>query len=284
MLIVNATTGETNRYTIDAIPEWVDRVQPESFVMQQINNQGQYVHGIFNFSNQDKFRPSRGDIIIYNGARCYLFTGLTSVGSDESAIGFILVDMVTKESFLYQMSGATEVAAQSSAEGKVQQFGYRASFPMIINLDGQPTYFMTLKDNAGLIKQYAFVSVANYTNVGTGETIDSALRDFRQMRGSSGGILTGQTAKSVKGTVLRIASESLGHLQDYFGRKTQFAVHRILRSEQRAGRNPARRPGIHRLYDQRHRHLHRHRVRQSCVYAEGGGRGMIPDSTRSPHQ
>ena len=210
VLIVNATTGETNHYTIDAIPEWVDRVQPESFVMQQINNQGQYVHGIFNFSNQDKFRPSRGDIIIYNGARCYLFTGLTSVGSDESAIGFILVDMVTKESFLYQMSGATEVAAQSSAEGKVQQFGYRASFPMIINLDGQPTYFMTLKDNAGLIKQYAFVSVANYTNVGTGETIDSALRDFRQMRGSSGGILTGQTAKSVKGTVLRIASESLG--------------------------------------------------------------------------
>lgn len=210
VLIVNATTGETNRYTIDTIPEWVDRVQPESFVMQQINNQGQYVHGIFNFSNQDKFRPSRGDIIIYNGARCYLFTGLTSVGSDESAIGFILVDMVTKESFLYQMSGATEVAAQSSAEGKVQQFGYRASFPMIINLDGQPTYFMTLKDNAGLIKQYAFVSVANYTNVGTGETIDSALRDFRQMRGSSGGILTGQTAKSVKGTVLRIASESLG--------------------------------------------------------------------------
>ena len=59
------------------------------------------------------------------------------------------------------MSGATEMAAQSSAEGKVQQFGYRASFPMIINLDGQPTYFMTLKVNAGLIKQYAFVSVSN---------------------------------------------------------------------------------------------------------------------------
>ena len=72
VLIVNATTGETNRYTIDTIPEWVDRVQPESFVMQQINNQGQYVHGIFNFSNQDKFRPSRGDIIIYNG--CLLYT------------------------------------------------------------------------------------------------------------------------------------------------------------------------------------------------------------------
>ena len=127
VLTVNATTGETTHYTIATLPDWVDRVQPENFVMQQIQNQGVYVHGIFNFSNQDKFRPSQGDIIIYNGARCYLFTGLTSVGSDESAIGFILVDMVTKESNIYQMSGATEMAAQSSAEGKVQQFGYRAS-------------------------------------------------------------------------------------------------------------------------------------------------------------
>ena len=215
VLIVNATTGESTHYTMETVPDWVDRVQPEGFVMQQINNQGQYVHGIFNFSNQDKFRPSRGDIIIYNGARCYLFTGLTSVGSDESAIGFILVDMVTKESLLYQMSGATELAAQSSAEGKVQQYGYRASFPMIINLDGQPTYFMTLKDNAGLIKQYAFVSVANYTSVGTGETIDGALRDFRQVRGNTGGILTGQSSESVTGKVLRVAPESIGESVTY---------------------------------------------------------------------
>lgn len=215
VITVNATTGESIHYTKDNVPDWVDRVQPESFIMQQIQNQGQYVHGIFNFSNQDKFRPSTGNIIIYNDDNCYLFTGLTSVGSDESAIGFILVDMVTKESFMYQMSGATEVAAQSSAEGKVQQYGYRASFPMIINLDGQPTYFMTLKDNAGLIKQYAFVSVANYTSVGTGETIDSALRNFRQVQGNTSGIVTGQGADSVTGTVLRIASESLGESITY---------------------------------------------------------------------
>ncbi len=216
VLTVNATTGETTHYTIDTLPEWVDRVQPESFVMDQIQNQGIYVHGIFNFSNQDKFRPSQGDIIIYNGARCYLFTGLTSVGSDESAIGFILVDMVTKESNIYQMSGATETAAQSSAEGKVQQFGYRASFPMIINLDEQATYFMTLKDNAGLIKQYAFVSVSNYTNVGTGETIDSALRNYRQVQGTvNSNISAGQATSTIKGTVLRIASETMENTITY---------------------------------------------------------------------
>ncbi len=83
----------------------------------------------------------------------------------------MLVDMVTKTPYLYQISGATEYAAQQSAQGKVQNLHYIATFPLITNADGQPTYFMTLKDNAGLIKQYAFVSVSDYTSVGTGETI-----------------------------------------------------------------------------------------------------------------
>ena len=214
--IVNASTGETNYYDEGSLPEWVDRVQPEGFIMQQIQNQGAYVHGVFNFSNQDKFRTSQGNIIVYNGDNCYLFTGLTSVGSDESAIGFIMVDMVTKEAKMYQMSGATETAAQQSAQGKVQQYGYFASFPMIINLDGNATYFMTLKDKAGLIKQYAFVSVSNYTNVGTGETIDSALRNFRQVMGNTNdSIITGQKSREAEGTVLRIASESLGESITY---------------------------------------------------------------------
>lgn len=211
IVLVNATTGESIDYGMEEIPEWVDRVQPEAFIMQQIQNQGEYVHGFLNFSNQDKFKTSQGNIIVYNNGRCYLFTGLTSVGSDESAIGFMMVDMVTKEVMIYRMSGATESAAMMSAQGKVQQFGYKASFPMIINLDGQPTYFMTLKDNAGLIKQYAFVSVSNYTSVGTGETVSNAVRNFRQvMNQSSGGIVTGEGGENTKGTVLRISSEYTG--------------------------------------------------------------------------
>lgn len=216
ILLVNATTGDAHKYATSEIPEWVDRVQPEAFITQQIQNQGEYIHGFLNFSNQDKFRPSQGHIIVYNNGDCYLFTGLTSVGSDESAIGFMMIDMVTKEVKMYQMSGATEYAAMMSAQGKVQQFGYQAAFPMIINLDGQATYFMTLKDNAGLIKQYAFVSVANYTSVGTGETISDALRNYRQvMNASGGGIVTGQGTESVTGKVLRIAGESVGDSLTY---------------------------------------------------------------------
>ena len=212
VLLVDAETGETVSYTIDQLPQWVDRVQPEDFILNQINNKGEYVHGVFNFANKDKYEASDGEIIVYNGGRCYLFTGLTSVGSDESAIGFMMIDMVTKEPFLYQMAGATEYAAQQSAEGKVQHLGYKAAFPLIINVSGQPTYFMPLKDKEGLIKQYAMVSVTNYSIVGTGETISAALSDYR--RGLSGDssidLSGGMEETQFTGTISRIASEVNG--------------------------------------------------------------------------
>lgn len=209
--VVNATTGEMNQYAIDTLPSWVDRIQPEDFILRQINNKGEYVRGWLNFADKDKFRASQGHMIIYNNGRCYLFTGMTSVGADDSAIGFIMVDMITKESIAYEMSGATEKAAQGSAQGKVQHLGYSANFPLILNIDGQPTYFMPLKDNSRLIKQFAFVSVTNYSVVGTGETISAALRDYQQgMKNagiSSSGGATPETDKQVSGIVLRVASE-----------------------------------------------------------------------------
>lgn len=218
VIIVDAATGESNKYTVENVPEWVDRVQPEDFVLNQIDNSGNYVHGIFNFSNKDKFRSSEGDIIVYNDGRCYLFTGLTSVGADESAIGFMMVDMVTKQPLMYQISGATETAAQKSAEGKVQNLRYRASFPLILNVGGEPTYFMTLKDAEGLIKQYALVSVSDYSVVGTGETIASAMNDYdRAMRnaGKSSNIGVSGEKSSLEGTVVRIASEWDGSTLTY---------------------------------------------------------------------
>lgn len=161
----------------------MDRVQPEDFVIEQITNRGNYVHGIFNFANKDKYRPSDGHNIVYNNGECYLFTGLTSVGADDSAIGFIMVDMVTKEPIMYEMSGATEEAGQLSAQGRVQDLGYQASFPIILNIDSQPTYFMTLNDDIGLIKQYAFVSVTNYSTVGTGRVGQRRAARLRKQAG-----------------------------------------------------------------------------------------------------
>ena len=213
IILLNATTGQMDRYGMDEVPEWVDRVQPEDFVLAQIANRGNYVHGILNFANKDKYRPSEGHNIVYNNGRCYLFTGLTSVGADDSAIGFIMVDMVTKEPIMYEMSGATEEAAQRSAEGRVQDLKYRATFPIILNIDSLPTYFMTLKDNIGLIKQYAFVSVTNYSTVGTGESVSAAMRDYENKLRSDGVTTIGKlggVVEQLEGTILRISGEYSG--------------------------------------------------------------------------
>lgn len=210
-VVMDCATGESHTYSIPDLPEWVDRVQPEDFIMTQLNHKGEYVHGYLNFSDKDKYRTSPGTAILYNNGNCYLFTGLTSVGSDQSSIGFVMVDMVTKEPRLYRISGATEEAAQQSAEGKVQQYGYRAAAPLIVNLNGHPTYFMTLKDTEGLIKQYAYVSVEDYQTVGVGETVSEARLNYEKaLRASPGNQSVGNTSQdqqTLTGAVQRIGSE-----------------------------------------------------------------------------
>lgn len=210
VIIMDAATGKSTKYALEDVPSWVDRVQPEDFIITQINNKGQYVHGVFNWADKDKYKTSTGEIIVYNNGRCYLFTGITSVGADESAIGFVMVDMVTKEPIMYQLAGATEEAAQRSAEGKVQQYGYYASFPLIINFEGTPTYFMTLKDIDGLIKQYAYVSVKDFLVVGVGESMQDAKLDYEKalrQNPSSSTITDSTNTAELEGTVYRINQE-----------------------------------------------------------------------------
>lgn len=210
VIIVDATNGKMEQYSLNNIPEWVDRVQPVNFIINQINNKGQYIHGVFNFSNKEKYMVSQGENIVYNNGKCYLFTGITSVGSDESATGFYMVDMVTKEPTLYRMSGATEISAMRSAQGNVQDLGYNATAPILLNVYDEPTYFMTLKDNAMLIKKYAFVSVKNYMIVGTGDTIREAQQDYAKGLKNINvtanfGSLDSTENKTISGTIDRIS-------------------------------------------------------------------------------
>lgn len=210
IVTVDATTGEKKRYEVDEVPNWVDRVYPRPLINNQINNRGQYIHGVFNFSNKDKYQTSDTSAIVYYNDNCYMFTGLTSIGSDESATGFIMINLKTKESIVYQMSGATEWAAEQSAEGKVQHLKYKATFPLIVNVDGIPTYFMTLKDKEGLIKQYAFVSVKNYTSVGVGESVNDALISYGQATRDTEDNINNATKKkmiNITNVVDRIAVE-----------------------------------------------------------------------------
>jgi len=229
VILIDAQTGDTQRYALAEVPEWVDRVQPEEYILNQINNKGKYIHGVFNFSNKEKFRASEGHNIVYNNGDCYYFTGITSVGVDESATGFMMVNMVTKEPILYRMSGATETSAMRSAEGKVQDLGYRATAPIILNVYGEPTYFMTLKDSARLIKKYAFVNVKEYMVVGVGDTMAEAQTDYaKALQAASigqGNIDLGGGAepdapaaehRTLQGTIRRIAYTVQGAETNYY--------------------------------------------------------------------
>ncbi|MGL5152726.1 MAG: cell shape-determining protein [Clostridium sp.] len=177
-LILDAQTGESEVYDIENMPKWVDRIQPISFINNYLSKWGELVHGIFNFSDKDKLMPTQGMNIIYNNEVCYYYTGITSVGSDESLVGFTLTNTRTGETTMYKTAGATEAAAMKSAEGKVQQFGYKATFPYLINIQNEPTYFMTLQDSSGLVKQYAMVNVKNFNTVGVGDTLQGTLNKY----------------------------------------------------------------------------------------------------------
>jgi hypothetical protein len=179
IVVVDAQTGEETYFDdINKIPSWVDRVQPVDLMVQQINWWGKYIHGFWNFSKTDKLGTTEGTGMIYVDGICYYYTGMTSVGVDNSSVGFVLVNSRTGEKTFYENSGATESAGMSSAEGKVQNLGYVASFPSLININNEPTYFIPLKDNEGLIKQYAMVNVENYNIVGVGNNIEETYNNY----------------------------------------------------------------------------------------------------------
>lgn len=208
-IIVDAQTGEINEYSISDTPSWVDIIQPKSFIDDQIDNWGSLVHGAFNFSNEDEFRKTPGMLTVYNNGTCYYYTGLTSVGNDDATIGFVMVDTRTKEAKRFLMSGATEEAAMRSAEGVVQDLGYTAMEPVPLNLNGIPTYFMTLKDDEGLIKQYAMVNIENYSIVAVADTISLTQSQYMsRMTATGNNVAFSDEAYSHKltGTVTRISS------------------------------------------------------------------------------
>ncbi len=182
VILVNAQTGEIKAHSIASTPKWVDRIQPINFIEKQLNDWGKYVHGYWNFSNANKLQITEGLTLVYgDDNKSYWYTGLTSVGKDESAVGFVLVDTRTKETTFYKQGGATEYAAQSSAQGKVQEKGYQASLPIPYNINNIPTYVMTLKDKGGLVKMFAMVAISDYTIVGVGNTMREALTSFKNV-------------------------------------------------------------------------------------------------------
>lgn len=181
-VLVNAVTGESQWYSKEEVPQWVDQLYYAELLIGQLDDNGRFQHGYINsvFGQRDVRRTTYGYNYMAINDDVYLYTGMSSVTADESNIGFVLVNCRTKETKFYTVPGATETSAMASAQGQVQHLNYSATFPLLLNISNRPTYFLSLKDNAGLVKMYAFVDVEQYQIVGTGQTIDEAKRNYRK--------------------------------------------------------------------------------------------------------
>ena len=187
-VLVNAVTGESAYYKTGDVPNWVDHVYTAELIMQQYDYHGAYVNGFINslFGQRDVTVTTEGYNYIAIGDDVYMYTGVTSVVSDESNIGFILSNQRTKETRFYLVAGAKEYSAMDSAQGQVQQMKYTATFPLLLNISDQPTYFMALKDAAELVKMYAMVNVSQYQIVATGDTVAQCEANYRRILAEKG--------------------------------------------------------------------------------------------------
>jgi len=206
VVLVNTETGKCTEYSIANTPAWVDRIQPDNFIENQLNDWGNFVKGYWNFSNENKLQITQGVTLVYGeDNKSYWYTGLTSVGADEATVGFVLVDTRTKKTIWYKQSGATEFAAQKSARGKVQEKRFSASTPIPYNINNIPTYVMTLKDDGGLVKMFAMVAIEDYTIVGVGNTLTETLMSYKNAYNMAGNKINPKSAtkKQVLNSVIQ---------------------------------------------------------------------------------
>ena len=221
-VLVDAVTGESQYY--EEVPSWVDHVYDADLIMEQYDYYGMYHNGFINsmFGQRDVTLTTDGYNYIAIGDDVYMYTGVTSVTSDQSNIGFILSNQRTKETHFYAVSGATEASAQASAQSQVQQMNYIATFPLLLNIADQPTYFMALKGNDGLVKMYAMVNVQQYNIVETGGTVAECEANYRRTLADNGLISDSESEaapsdqEEVSGAVAEIRTAVLDGNSYYF--------------------------------------------------------------------
>lgn len=188
VVLCNAVTGDCIEYAIEDVPEWIDKVYSAELLMQLYDYSGIYVHGYWNsiLSQKDCLQSTNGYNYIALDDDVWVYTGVTSLLGDQSNVGFVLMNQRTMETKYYKVEGAIEDSAMSSAEGQVQNLGYDATFPLLLNIANEPTYFMALKDEAGLVKKYAMVNVSKYQWVAIGDTIQECEKNYVSLLNTNG--------------------------------------------------------------------------------------------------
>lgn len=257
-VVTDAITGESQEYSLDNLPEWIDHVESVDELMQSLDWHYSYWNGFWNSvtsktkvyktsyyykdreqseSEDEKktdlaaneFTPFEGYNSIIKDGKVMFYTGLTPANEAESNLGFILIDPRTREFYFYKATGAEESSAQGAVEGLVSDLRYSASFPTIVNIEGVETYFMVLKDSAGLIQRFAFANVENYAKCVQAETIEDAIRAYKVKMGLISGNISDNTDNqsgneqkpnvetvSVSGTVLEVREAQIGGYTYYY--------------------------------------------------------------------
>ena len=188
VVLCNAVTGETEEYDIEDVPQWVDRAYSADLLVDLFDYYGTLKHGFFNsvLGQKDCLKTTDGYNYLALDDDVWMYTGVTSVHGDQSNVGFVLSNQRTMETKYYKVEGATETSAMSSAEGQVQTLNYTSTFPLLLNISDEPTYFMALKDDAGLVKKYAMVNVQKYQIVAIGDSVSQCEENYLELLLSNG--------------------------------------------------------------------------------------------------
>ena len=219
VVMVNAITGEHSDYPVEEVPNWVDRVYSAELLISLYDYYGTLKHGYWNsvIGQRDALQTTDGYNYLVLNDDVWVYTGVTSVGADQSNVGFVLMNQRTAETRFYSIAGAEEYSAMSSAEGKVQHLGYTATFPLLLNIGNQPTYFMALKDAAGLVKNYAMVNIAQYQVVAIGDTVNTCEKTYLELMRTNGvGVDINAVMPTATGTITKIAQSVIDGNSHYY--------------------------------------------------------------------
>ena len=212
VVLCNAITGETQDYAIEDAPQWIDRAYSADLLVQLYDYYGTLKHGFFNsvLGQKDCLHTTDGYNYLAINDDVWVYTGVTSITGDQSNVGFVLMNQRTMETRFYEVEGATEASAMSSAEGQVQNLHYTATFPLLLNISGEPTYFIALKDDAGLVKKYAMVNVQKYQIVAIGDTVSECEENYSTLMYENGIKETPEDTRDVETITARITKIAQG--------------------------------------------------------------------------
>lgn len=233
-VLVNAVTGEIQEYALNALPTWVDGAISGNTAANLYNRYGKLNNGFWNLSKANVTVTTQDFGYLSINGEMWYYTGITSVTEDESNIGFLLVNSRTAESQYYLLGGAEEYSAMAAAEGAIQNFGYKASFPSLVMVGGEPTYVMVLKDANGLVKDYAMVNYKNYTIVNVAETMEKTEAGYlQQLGGRTADTIISETITIAKITFIAIDGNTVVYITATNGDvyKTTFSEEYILLEE-----------------------------------------------------